>query len=853
MSSPPAAVPSSLSTPARPRVLGKFLFSGDQKLYIRGVTYGTFQLDAAGNEQHCPEMVERDFAQMAAHGINAVRTYTVPPRWLLDIAQRHGLWVMIGLPWEQHITFLDERARKDGIEARVRAGVRSCAGHPALLCYTIGNEIPASIVRWYGHRRIERFLRRLYRAAKAEDPDGLVTYVNYPSTEYLTLDFVDFVCFNVYLESQERLEAYLARLQHLAGDRPLVMAEIGLDTRRNGEAAQAEMLRWQISSVFGAGCAGVFVFAWTDEWHRGGHPIDDWDFGLTDRQRQPKPALASVSAAFAAVPFPAELPWPRISVVVCSYNGARTIRDCCEGLVQLVYPNYEVIVVSDGSTDATAEIADEYPFTVIRTPNRGLSSARNTGMEAATGEIVAYIDDDAWPDPHWLTYLAVTFMRSDVAGVGGPNLAPAGDGLIADCVANAPGGPVHVLLSDTEAEHIPGCNMAFRRTCLKAIGGFDPQYRVAGDDVDICWRIQERGWKIGFSPAAQVWHHRRNSARTYWKQQRGYGKAEALLEQKWPTKYNAVGHLNWAGRIYGKGLTLGWRRSRIYQGTWGSALFQSVYQPAAGALSSLPLMPEWYLVLIALTATAALGLVWLPLLLALPLLLLALGTSLIQAILSARRASFTTVAPSRRQRLQLWSLTALLHLVQPLARLFGRLRYGLTPWRLRGRAGLALPLPRSATVWREEWSASDELLRTIEGSLQQDGAVVLRGGDFDRWDLEAQGGVLGGVRLRMAIEEHGGGKQLVRLRSWPRCAGWGVLLTALLATLAALATLSQAWIAALILGVVAVLLALRMIQECATAMLAVLVALHEPDREAEPLPALHAAATRLEQREIGGA
>jgi GT2 family glycosyltransferase len=832
-------------------VLGKFLFTGDNKLYIRGVTYGTFRLDATGAEEHCPETVERDFAQMAANGINAVRTYTVPPRWLLDAAQRHGLWVMVGLPWEQHITFLDDRARMDSIEARVRAGVRACAGHPALLCYTIGNEIPSPIVRWYGHRPVERFLHRLYRAAKAEDPHGLVTYVNYPSTEYLDLRFVDFFCFNVYLEAQERLEAYLARLQHIAGDRPLVMAEIGLDSRRNGQAQQAELLRWQISSVFGAGCAGMFVFAWTDEWHRGGHEIDDWDFGLTDRARQPKQALQSVREAFAAVPFPDDLACPRISVVVCSYNGARTIRDCCEGLMRLNYPNYEVIVVSDGSTDATAEIAEEYPFTVIRTANRGLSSARNTGMEAAAGEIIAYTDDDARPDPDWLRYLAATFMHSDFAGVGGPNLAPAGDGWIADCVANAPGGPVHVLLSDREAEHIPGCNMAFRRSALKAIGGFDPQYRVAGDDVDVCWRIQQHGWKIGFSPAAQVWHHRRNSLRTYWRQQRGYGKAEALLEQKWPTKYNAVGHLNWAGRIYGKGLTLGWRRGRIYQGAWGSAPFQSIYQPAAGPISSLPLMPEWYLVIIALAVGAALGLVWTPLLLALPLLLLALGTSLIQAALSAQHASFTSETRTRWQRLRLRSLTALLHLLQPLARLYGRLRYGLTPWRQRGQSGLALPAPRSAQVWREEWRALEDWLHGIEVSLQQDGAVVLRGGDFDRWDLEAQGGVLGGVRLRMTIEEHGGGRQLARLRAWPRCAGWGLALAALLTLLTALAALSAAWSAAIMLGLIAALLTLRIAQECATAMSAVLCALHECDDTAQTAP--HPAPALLEQREIGGA
>src|SRR5439155_9858763 len=121
----------------------------------------------------------------------------------------------------------------------------------------------------------------------------------------------------------------------------------------------------------------------------------------------------------------------------------------------------------------TAAIAQEYDVRVIRTENRGLSQARTTGMSEATGEIVAYIDDDARPDPHWLQYLAATFTSTDHVGVGGPNIAPPGDGPIAECVANAPGGPLHVLLTDRLAEHIPGCNMAFRKSALEAIGGFD--------------------------------------------------------------------------------------------------------------------------------------------------------------------------------------------------------------------------------------------------------------------------------------------------------------------------------------------------------------------------------------------
>src|SRR3990172_1489422 len=149
------------------------------------------------------------------------------------------------------------------------------------------------------------------------------------------------------------------------------------------------------------------------------------------------------------------------------------------------------------------------------------------------GAIVAYIDDDAYPDPQWLTYLAATFMSTKHAAVGGPNIPPPDAGPIAQCIAHAPGNPTHVLLSDDEAEHLPGCNLGIRKDRLEAIGGFDPSFRVAGDDVDVCWRLRERGWTLGFSPAAFVWHHRRGSLRAFWKQQFGYGKAEALLEKKW--------------------------------------------------------------------------------------------------------------------------------------------------------------------------------------------------------------------------------------------------------------------------------------------------------------------------------
>jgi O-antigen biosynthesis protein len=805
---------------------GKFLFANDQKLYLRGVTYGTFRPQADGAMFPPPEVVEADFRGMVEAHVNAIRTYTVPPRWLLDLAFSSGIYVMVGIPWEQHIRFLDDRETRGGIERAVRDAVRSCAAHPAVLAYLVGNEIPAPIVRWYGRRRIERWLRRLYGVAKREDRGTLVAYVNYPTTEYLDLSFMDLLCFNVYLETPEQLRPYLARLQNLAGDNPLVMTEIGLDSRRNGLERQAEALDWQVREVFAEGCAGAFVFAWTDEWHRGGYEIEDWDFGLVDRDRKPKPSLAAVAGAFAEVPFRASGLWPRVSVVVCSYNGARTIRDTLEALQRVDYPDFEVILVDDGSKDATAAIGREFGVRLISTGNRGLSSARNTGYEAATGEIVAYIDDDAYPDPHWLHYLAHRFMQRDWAGVGGPNLPPAGDGMIAECVANSPGGPVHVLVSDIEAEHIPGCNMAFRKMALEGTGGFDPRFRTAGDDVDFCWRLSDSGGRIGFHAGAVVWHHRRNSVRTYWKQQRGYGRAEALLERKWPERYNAAGHLAWTGRLYGPGLTTALRRAagRIYQGPAGSALFQSVYQPAPGVLASLPLMPEWYLAVLALAALTVLGVIWTPLFAAGPLLLIAMGAPLAQAGFAAARATFPERRGVRAWRQHL--LTGVLHLVQPMARLSGRIAHGLTPWRRRGH-GLALPFGFTKSAWREEWQSIEARTQTIASSLKRQEAAWRPGGNFDAWDFEVRGGILSSARLLSSVEEHGGGHQLVLFRAWPEISNFALGLIGVTSGLALAAAIDGAWLAAALLALIAGALTLRSIWEAALATGAVKVAIAE--------------------------
>jgi GT2 family glycosyltransferase len=505
---------------------------------------------------------------------------------------------------------------------------------------------------------------------------------------------------------------------------------------------------------------------------------------------------------------------------------------------RLEYPNYEAILVDDGSTDESAAIAREYDFQVISTENRGLSSARNTGAAAASGEIVAYLDDDAAPDPHWLHYLAATFLTTTHVGVGGPNLPFLDDGLIAEAVANAPGGPVPVLLSDREAEHLPGCNVAFRKEALAAIDGFDPQFRTAGDDVDLCWRLRERGWTLGFHPSAVVWHHRRGSLRGYWRQQVGYGRAEASLERKWPEKYNALGHLTWAGRLYGRGIAraLGLGHGRLYQGTWGTASFQSLYEPGNGALGSLVTTPEWYGFVVFLAFLSGWGLSWKPLYLALPLLGLSIGLVLMQACLGASRASFTDPSRASRSHVGLCILTACLFLAQPAARLWGRLGSGLTPLRRSGESIDRVPRLRSPSVWSENWRALSDWLRSLEAELVARRVVVQRGGDFDRWDLDVRVGTLGSARLLAVVEEHGHGCQLIRFSQRPHVPVGALVAMAVFASLAAFAASSQVWDFALIMGSLAGLLAIITVRDCTAAMTVTASAVEELAKAAAPSP-----------------
>ncbi len=761
------------------RVDGKFFRAGMAKRFIKGVTYGPFAPDSHGAQFPEPDMVERDFALMVTAGINTVRVFTVPPVWLLDAAQRHGLKMLVGLPWSQHVAFLDSAEVQAGIRDAIVAGVRACARHDAVFAYLVGNEIPPDIIRWHGPQRVAKFVASLAALVRREHPGALVSYASFPSTEYLDVgDCCDFLCFNVYLHDEAAFRRYIARLQNLTVTKPLVITEFGADSLRSSEAEQRDILSWHINAAFAGGVAGTFVFAWTDEWFTGGHPIEDWEFGLVDRDRRPKQAFAEVAAQYLG-PLPPPLPrYPRVSVVVCAYNAERTMLACLASLEKLNYPDYEVIVVNDGSTDRTLTISEGFQHCrIISQENRGLSVARNVGAEAASGEIVAYTDSDCVADPDWLNYLVGTMEAKGLAACGGPNFSPTETSLVPEAVAVSPGAPCHVLLDDEIAEHIAGCNMAFRRDVLLGIGGFDPIYRAAGDDVDICWRLQDAGYAIGYSAAGFVWHFRRNTVKAYIGQQKGYGKAEALVYGRHPGRFNAFGQAKWSGRIYGdlSSAMLLWRKPVIYSGTFGRGLFQTLYQPAGGVLQHLPLTFEWTaaslpLAFAGIIAEVARGGWWW--LLMLPLLL---------TVAMCVKGGLSAKIDPRFEGAKARGLIALLIYLGPLLRGWSRINGRLKALPAVLPAGGPQLEQRGIWTWRSRgfvlsyWSETGAEKETVLGALMREcadlGYPTVMDAGWEDWDVEVAGGPAGEARILAAVENHGADKRLLRVRAALRFSG----------------------------------------------------------------------------------
>ena len=525
-----------------------------------------------------------------------------------------------------------------------------------------------------------------------------------------------------------------------------------------------------------------------------GTPISDWAFGLVDAERRPKPALQAVADVFSSVPFSAaELrTCPKVSVVVCAYNAADTLDECLTSLEQLTYPDFEVIVVNDGSRDGTGDIARRHAsFRVIDLRHGGLSVARNAGLAAATGEIVAYTDADVRVDPDWLTYLVQPFLNSDVVAAGGLSLPPARRS-VAGAVRGARARRARPTCCST---------IAPRSTCPAATwrSAARPCVRSAGSTRSICapattWtcaggcrrragnRVRPGGARLA-SPSRE---RRARIGGNRWATAKGSRGSSPTTARS----SRAPGS-RWKGHIYSPlPFVRSLSRPRVNTGIWGTAAFPSVYHMQAFSLALLPHTVRWQIASAILIVAALLTALVIGPVAATAVAAIGLTGAAITVVQCFRYALASDIESlpnigrhSRHASRAIYRLViAWLHLLQPFARATGQLRGVLSPPKVAAPRTSRAPFPSSGDVaralyllgrgtlesrfWAERWIGAETLLTRMTDRLRESPltrTLKIEDGWPTARDIRIAVRPFAWLDLLVLVEDHGAGRSLVRV------------------------------------------------------------------------------------------
>jgi len=195
----------------------------------------------------------------------------------------------------------------------------------------------------------------------------------------------------------------------------------------------------------------------------------------------------------------------RTSVVIPAHNAESTLAACIEGCLRQTESACEVIVVDDGSTDATGRVAQAFPVHYVRQDNRGPAAARNRGAQEACGDVIAFTDADCVPDDQWLAKLAVGFDEGVVAVGGAYGIVNPAHWLARMVHEEIAARHAHL---EGDVDFLGSFNVAYRKAAFEAVGGFDASFRSAsGEDNDLAYRLQDMGGRLRFTREAVVAHH----------------------------------------------------------------------------------------------------------------------------------------------------------------------------------------------------------------------------------------------------------------------------------------------------------------------------------------------------------
>ncbi|MGD1866128.1 MAG: glycosyltransferase, partial [Phormidesmis sp.] len=226
------------------------------------------------------------------------------------------------------------------------------------------------------------------------------------------------------------------------------------------------------------------------------------------------------------------------SVVIPTYNRPKQLESCLAALAEQDYPkaNYQVVVVDDGSQQSLHKIVaayqDRMDVTLIVQKNAGPAAARNTGVQNATGDYIAFTDDDCIPDVGWLRQFALSFQADPDAMVGGYTI----NALPQNLYSSASQALIDYLYSyygsATQGIFFASNNIAMARSHFLEIGGFDISFPLAAaEDRNLCDCWQQAGYPMKYFPTATIQHAHALSFKSFWRQHFGYGRGAYCFHQ----------------------------------------------------------------------------------------------------------------------------------------------------------------------------------------------------------------------------------------------------------------------------------------------------------------------------------
>lgn len=237
------------------------------------------------------------------------------------------------------------------------------------------------------------------------------------------------------------------------------------------------------------------------------------------------------------------------------YNGSRTLQRCLESLAQQTRPADEVLVVNNASTDETIALVEKFikehpalPFRLLHESKKGAAAARNKALREIHTDIVAFTDADAWAPSDWLEKIEHVFTSQNCDAVGGmyrfwqpQTLAAQLQAMDLQMPPEMTGKIIRDKLQCLFGQMLGTCNAAYRKQALDAVQGFDENFHLTGEDMDLCMRVVEKGFKVlSWHPDVIIWHEPRPTLWLYWTRIFEYRYSLAALLKKHFRKHAVI-------------------------------------------------------------------------------------------------------------------------------------------------------------------------------------------------------------------------------------------------------------------------------------------------------------------------